>query len=89
MDTDGKIRYNHPQLKATNKAPESEWSQRIKEAQEHNPDIKYYKDRESTYIPKSVAEEFVKEFHRGITQEHNGATALVSRLQEEYIIHKI
>jgi transposase InsO family protein len=89
MDTDGRIRYNHPQLKATSEAPKSEWSQRIKEAQEHDPDTEYYKDRESTYVPRSVAEEFVKEFHRGMTQGHNGATALVSRLQEEYVIHGI
>ena len=41
------------------------------------------------YIPKSVAEEFVKEFHKGMTQGHNKITALVLRLQEEYIIHRI
>ena len=32
------------------------------------------------YIPKSIAEEFVKEFYKKITQEHNGAIGLVSRL---------
>jgi len=32
------------------------------------------------YMPKSIAEEFVKEFHKGITQGHNGATGLVLRL---------
>jgi len=38
------------------------------------------------YIPKSITEEFVKEFHKKITQGYNGATGLVLRLQEEYII---
>jgi len=32
------------------------------------------------YIPKSIAEEFIKEFYKGITQGHNGATGLVLRL---------
>ena len=44
MDTNRKIRYNYPQLKAISKVPKLEWSQRIKEVQEYNPDIKYYKD---------------------------------------------
>ena len=41
------------------------------------------------YIPRDIAEEFVKEFHRNLTQGHNGAMALVARLQEEYIIYGI
>ena len=41
------------------------------------------------YIPKSVTEEFVKKFYKEITQGHNGATVLVLRLQEEYIIYGI
>ena len=44
MDTNRKIKYNYLQLKAISKVPKSEWSQRIKEVQEHNLDIKYYKD---------------------------------------------
>jgi len=32
------------------------------------------------YIPKSIIEEFVKEFHKGITQGHNRAIGLVLRL---------
>ena len=32
------------------------------------------------YIPKSIAEEFVKEFHKGITQGYNRAIGLVLRL---------
>ena len=31
----------------------------------------------------------MKEFHKNLTQGHNGATALVARLQEKYIIYKI
>jgi len=37
-------------------------------------------------MPKSIVEEFIKEFHKEITQGHNGATGLVLRLQEKYII---
>jgi len=29
-------------------------------------DLEQYKNREVTYMPKSIAEEFVKEFHKGI-----------------------
>ena len=39
-----------------------------------------YKAREAIYIPKSIAEEFVKDFYKGMTQGYNRATALVSRL---------
>ena len=42
-----------------------------------------------TYIPKQVTEEFVKDFHREITQGYNRVIALVLKLQEEYIIYKI
>ena len=31
-------------------------------------------------MPKSITEEFIKEFHKEITQGHNRATGLVSRL---------
>ncbi len=41
------------------------------------------------YILRDIAEKFVKKFHRNFTQRHNGAIALVARLQEEYIIYKI
>jgi len=37
----------------------------------------------------SIAKEFVEEFHRNLTQGHNRATALVRRLEKEYIIYKI
>ena len=41
------------------------------------------------YVLRGVVEEFIKEFYKNLTQGHNGATALVARLQEEYIIHGI
>jgi len=31
-------------------------------------------------MPKSIIEEFVKEFHKGITQKHNRAIGLVLKL---------
>ena len=40
------------------------------------------------YILKQLAEEFIKDFHRGIIQEYNKVITLVLRLQEEYIIYK-
>jgi len=44
---------------------------------------------EVTYIPNKIAEEFVTEFHKRITQRHNKAIALVARLSKEYIIRNI
>jgi transposase InsO family protein len=94
-DKDGLIRYNHPKIAATrevsqiHESPESDWTQKIQEAQSEDPDSEQYEHREATYVPKAIAEEFVKEFHKGMTQGHNGATGLVSRLQEEYIIQGI
>ena len=41
------------------------------------------------YILRNIAEEFIKEFHRNLTQGYNRATVLVARLQEEYIIYRI
>jgi len=37
-------------------------------------------NRELTYIPKEIVEAFIKDFYKGITQGHNGAIGLVSRL---------
>jgi len=31
-------------------------------------------------MPKSITEEFVKEFYKGITQGHNGAIGLILKL---------
>jgi len=93
-DDDGLIRYNHPKIAATqegqiHESPESDWTQKIREAQSEDPDSEQYENREATYVPRSIAEEFIKEFHEGMTQGHNGATGLVTRLQEEYIINGI
>ena len=44
---------------------------------------------EATYIPSKIAEKFVTEFHKGTTQGHNRATALIARLGKEYIIRNI
>ena len=93
-DEDGLVRYNHPKLAATkesqiHESPESDWTQKIQEAQAEDPDADQYENREATYVPRSIAKEFVSEFHKGMTQGHNGATGLVSRLQEEYIIQGI
>ena len=41
------------------------------------------------YIPRDIAEEFIKEFHENLIQGHSGAMALVVRLQEKYIIYGI
>ena len=41
------------------------------------------------YIPKSIAEEFVKKFHANLMQEHNRATVLIRKLEKEYIIYGI
>jgi len=44
---------------------------------------------EAIYIPSKIAEEFVTEFHKKITQGHNRATALVARLGREYIVKNV
>jgi len=41
------------------------------------------------YVSSGIAEEFVIEFHKGTTQGHNRATALVVRLGQEYIIRNV
>ena len=41
------------------------------------------------YIPKNIAKEFVKEFHRNLTQRHNRAIVLVRRLEKEYVIYRV
>ena len=41
------------------------------------------------YIPKSIAKKFVEKFHKNLTQGHNGTTALIRKLEKEYIIHRI
>ena len=63
--------------------------QRIQEVKEQDLDSEEYNNRELTYILNELIKEFIKDFHQGITQSYNGATALINRLQEEYIIYKI
>ena len=41
------------------------------------------------YIPSEIIKEFVTEFHKGTTQRHNRAIALIIRLGKEYIIRNI
>ena len=38
------------------------------------------------YILQGIAEEFIKDFYKGIIYGYNGATALVLRLREEYMV---
>jgi len=44
---------------------------------------------EAMYIPNEIAEEFITEFHKGTIQRHNRATALITRLGQEYIVKNI
>ena len=85
-----KIRYNHLQLSGTHKALRNLQEQQIKKVKETDPDYKDYKGKETqlevTYISSEIAEEFVTEFHKGITQRHNRTIALVARLRQEYIV---
>jgi len=41
------------------------------------------------YIPKNITKKFIKEFHANLTQRHNGATALVRKLEKKYIVYRI
>ena len=59
-----RIQYNHPQLAGIYKALVSLWTQRIQETQSKDEDLKNYSERKATYIPKSIAKEFVKEFYK-------------------------
>ena len=81
LDKDGKIRYNYLQLVGTYKALKSLQEEQIKKAQEKN--------LKTIYILKSITKEFIKEFHRNLTQKHNRVIALATRLQEKYIINRI
>jgi len=41
------------------------------------------------YIFKNIIKEFIEEFYRNFIQRHNKATALVKRLEKEYIIYGV
>ena len=70
-DEDGLIRYNYPKIIVTQKAAykllESKQTKRIQEVQAKDLETDQYKAREATYIPRGIVEEFIKEFHRGVT----------------------
>jgi len=38
------------------------------------------------YVLSKIAEKFITEFHKGTTQRHNRATALVAQLGQKYIV---
>ena len=57
--------------------------------QASNLETENYENREAMYIPRNVAEDFIKDFHVNVTYGYNGVTALMMRIQEEYIIDGI
>ena len=65
-DKDRLIRYNYPKIIATYKLLESNQTKRIQEVQAKDLDINQYKVREVTYVLREIAEEFIKDFYRGI-----------------------
>ena len=67
-DKDRLIRYNYPKIAVTQeyKLLESNQTRRIQEVQAKDLDVNQYKVREATYILREIAEEFVKEFYKGI-----------------------
>ena len=84
-----RIKYNHPQLSGTHKAPVNLQIKRIQETQSEDEDLEDYTNRKTIYISKSITEEFVKEFHTNLTQRYNRTTALIRRLEKEYIVYRI
>ena len=89
----GKIRYNHPQLSKTHKAPKNLWEQQIKKTKKINLNYENYKGRETQlkiiYILNKIVKKFVIKFHKEITQKYNKATALIARLKQKYIIKNV
>ena len=71
-DKNGLIRYNYLKIAAIRetsqiyKLLESDWTQKIQEAQVEDPDLEQYENREATYVLRAIAEEFVKEFYKGM-----------------------
>ena len=66
INKNSKIKYNHLKLVAVYKAPKLYQIKRIQKAQQQDPDSKDYKCKELMYILRSIAEEFIKDFHRGL-----------------------
>ena len=52
--------------------------QRIQEAKKQDLDSKEYKNRKLIYILNKLAKEFIKDFHQGIIQSYNRATAFIN-----------
>ena len=67
-DEDRLVRYNYPKLVVTQeyKLLESNQTKRIQEVYAKDLDISQYKVREAIYILRGIAEEFIKEFYKGI-----------------------
>jgi len=65
---DGKIKYNYLKLAVTQeyKLLKSNWEQRIVKAQSKDKDLDDYINQEVIYVPRSIAEEFVKEFYKNL-----------------------
>ncbi len=82
LHKDGKIRYNHPKLVATQeyKALKSDWEQRINKVQSEDKSSNNYTNQETTYIPKDIVEEFIKKFYKNPIQGHNRIITLIARL---------
>ena len=57
--------------------------------QSENKSLREYKNKKAIYILKSIIKEFIKEFHKNLTQRHNGAIALVRKLEKKYIIYRV
>ena len=74
-DSNRLIQYNYPKLVVTQeyKLLESNQTKKIQEVQAKDLDIEQYKVRETIYILRGIAEEFIKDFYKGIIQEYNRA----------------
>ena len=44
---------------------------------------------EAMYIPRNITKKFIKEFHKNLIQRHNGATALIRKLEKKYVIYGV
>ena len=73
MDNDSKIKYNYLQLTVTQEELERIYKllksfqvERILKAQLKDLDYKEYINKEFIYIPKEIAEVFIKDFYKGI-----------------------
>ena len=74
-DSNRLIQYNYPKLVVTQeyKLLEGNQTKKIQEVQAEDLDIEQYKVRETMYILRGIAEEFIKDFYKGIIQGYNRA----------------